>query len=304
MNRAALLFVLALASSSFAGDDGVVRAMVAKALESGDRPAALAALDTVLEPDTPYDRRRSVEAARAAMDLVGGADGNMRAARILVDALRHDRSDSEGAYTLAMGFRSRAARREVDPAAAQEFFRGLAEIYPESLEFAYDLALAYRDSGLAEDALAVYARIVDVAPSETRARHELAVLDEDRGALGEAVAVYDDLIRLHAQDPRPALRAHWSKASLLLWKSHDVAAARKALEAGIAAADAAAPGPQRDEYLARFDSFRTDLELEETHRAALREVGKRLDAALAAATAAWVIALGGGVACLRRAKWL
>jgi tetratricopeptide (TPR) repeat protein len=301
--RPALLLLLALASAAF-GDDEGIRAVVARALEHGDRAAALAALDAVAGADAPHDRRRGVDAARAAMDLVGGPEGNVRAARILVGVLRSDRSDREGAYSLAMALRTRAVRREIDAASAQELFRGLAELYPESLEFAYDLALAYRDAGLSDEARAVYARIAEVAPSETRARHELAVLDEDRGALDEALAVYDDLIRLHAQDPRPDLRAHWSKASLLLWKSHDVAAARRALDAGTAAANAAAPGPERDEYVSRFDSFRIDLELEEEHRVSLREVGKRLDSTLWAAAAAWLIALGGGVACLRRAKWL
>jgi tetratricopeptide (TPR) repeat protein len=298
-----MVLLLALASSALAGDDADLRAAVRGAMERGDRAAALALLDAAAV-EGAHDRHRLLDAARVAAEAVGGREGDVRAARDLVAALRLDRSDRDGAYTQAMQLRSRAVRRETDAASAQTLCRGLVELYPESVEFAYDLALACRDAGLPDEARRVYERIVETAPSETRARFELAALDEDRGELGSAVALYDGLIGSHAPGESAALRACLQKAFLLLWRARDVGGARRALEAGVAATNASAPGPERDDFASRFESLRADLELEERHRARLREVGGRIDGVLLAAAAAWCAVLGGGVVWLRRAKCL
>jgi hypothetical protein len=215
-----------------------------------------------------------------------------------------DRSDRGGAYTLAMRLRKRAVRREADTKTAQELFLGLTSVYPDTVEFQYDLALAYRDAGRPDDARRVYAGIATSVPAEARARHELAVLEEDRGALGNALALYDASIRLRENEPKPDLAAHLSKTSLLLWKAHDLAAAKDAFAKGVAAVAAAAPGPERDDYASRFDAMKTDLAVVETRHARLRDVRRHLDAVLWGVAAAWAAVLGGGVAWLRRAKWL
>lgn len=303
MRISAALVVLVLAASAAAGDTGIARE-VADALARGDRPAALAALDEVIRPGAVRDRRRSVEAARAAMEQVGGPDGNVRAARILVDTLKLDRSDQEDAYTLAKGLRARAVRGELDFESAHEILSGLAHVYPEYVEFAKDLALAYRDAGRTEEALAEYRKIADLAPSDRDSRLALAVLLEDRGSLGEAVAVYDELIRIRAGGDHPDLLAHLNKGWLLLDKAHDCARARTALDAGVAAAQSAATGVEREQYLARFRSLADDIEAEERRRVRLRSLGSHLGTVLAWTFAAWAAVLGGGVVLLRRIRWL
>lgn len=301
--RSAAAIVVLLAAAAFGGDAPIGRE-VREALARGDRTAALAALDAVTAPGAPRDRRRSVEAARAAMDEVGGPEGNLRAARILVDTLRLDRSDLERAYTLATGLRARAVRGELDFESAREILGGLSHVYPEHLEFAKDLALAYRDAGRTAEASAEYARIAELAPSDRDSRMALAVLLEDRGALDEAVAVYDEMIRLRAEGERPDLQAHLNKGWLLLDKGHDCARARSALEAGVAAAQAAPAGVEREQFLARFRSLRDDIEAEERRRERLRALGAHLDAVLAWTAAVWALVLGGGVVLLRRARWI
>ncbi len=303
MKFAAALVLLLVAASAKGDDDGIARE-IGEALARGDRPAALAALDAVTLPGAARNRRRSVEAAGAAMNQLGGPDGNVRAARILVDALRLDRSDQENAYTLAMGLRARAVRGELDFESAREILGGLAHVYPEHLEFAKDLALAYRDAGRTAEARDEYARIAELAPSDRDSRLALAVLLEDAGSLNEAVAVYDELIALRAGGDRPDLLAHLNKGWLLLDKAHDCARARSALEEGVKAAQAAATGVEREQYLARFRSLRDDIEAEERRRVRLRSLGARLDRVLAWTAAAWLIVLGGGVLLLRRARWL
>lgn len=300
---AAFGLVLVAAATAFGGDDGIGRE-IGEALARGDRTAALAKLDAVTLPGAERDRRRSVEAARAAMDQVGGPEGNLRAARILIDTLQLDRSDQANAYTLAMGLRARAVRGELDFESARAILGGLAHVYPEHLEFAKDLALAYRDAGRTAEARAEYERIADLAPSDRDSRLALAVLSEDAGLLDKAVAVYDELIGLRAAGERPDLQAHLNKGWLLLDKKHDCDRARIALEAGVAAAQSAATGVEREQFLARFRSLRDDIEAEERRRVRLRTLGARLDAVLAWTAAAWLVVLGGGVVLLRRARWI
>jgi len=296
------LLIAAAARAGFAGDDDIRREVEA-AMARNDRAAALAALDAVTAPGAPRSRARSVAAAGAAMNAVGGPDGNLRAARILADTLRTDRTDSGGAWSLAVALRVRVLR-DFDRTAAEELFRAMMRIYPEDLVYAYDLARVYRVGGSTDAARAVYAEIAALAPSETRARQALALLEEDRGDLAAALAVYEDLIKSGAAQGTPDFAAHLSKTRVLLHKSHDLPAARRALDAGFAAVRAAPPSTQREDWLARFDWTARELAQEEARRASLHELRARLDRTLALAAAAWLVVLGGGLLCLRRAGWL
>jgi tetratricopeptide (TPR) repeat protein len=298
--RLAAALVLALAATAFAGDAAEVQRAVEEALARDDRAEELRVLDSVIAPDAPRDRKTSVQAARLAMERVGGSEGNLRAARILCDTLKTERGDGEGAFTLAKVLGRRVY--DFDLPVARELFEGLVGVYPEILDFRYDLAQTYRHSGLADLARAQYEKISEIAPAERRAKYELAFLHEDRGDVEAAAKVYDELIALSANDPQPDLLAHLDKGWLLLNKAHDCDRARKALEAGLAAANASAPGPARDEFLNRFDWLRADLVREETHRKELRELRRHLDGVLVGTAAAWAIVLGGGLVLLRRAK--
>jgi predicted Zn-dependent protease len=296
------LLIAAAARAGFAGDDDVRREVEA-AMARGDRAAALAALDAVTAPDAPRSRARSVAAAHAALEVVGGPEGSLRAARILVDTLAKDRSDSQGAWSLAVGLRARAIR-EFDRPTAEEILRGLMRIYPEELSYAYELAQVYRDGGATDAARAVYAEIAAVAPSERRARQTLAVLEEDRGDLAAAIAVYDEMIAFGARQATPDFAAHLSKTRVLLHKVHDLDAAARALAAGLAAVRTAAPSTEREDYIARFDWTSRELEQEKNRRAELHVLRARLDRTLVIAALAWLVVLGGGLAWLRRAGWL
>ena len=298
-----LLLVLAAAAGPARAGDDDVRREVEAAIARNDRAAALAALDAVTAPDASRSRARSVAAASAAMNTVGGPDGNLRAARILADTLRTDRSDNGGAWSLAVGLRARVIR-DFDRPAGEELFRALMRIYPEDLVYAYDLARVYRVGGSTDAARAVYKEIAALAPSETSARHTLALLEEDRGDLAAALAVYDDLIASGAAQGTPDLAAHLSKTRVLLWKVHDLPAARSALAAGLAATRTSAPGAERDDYDARFDWTGRQLEQEASRRVLLHELRARLDRTLAAVAGVWLVVLGGGLLWLRRAGWL
>lgn len=304
MRRALVLLLLlaAAAGDARAGDDDVRREVEA-AMARNDRAAALALLDAVTAPGAPRSRARSVAAASAAMNIVGGPDGNLRAARILADTLRTDRTDNGGAWSLAVGLRARVIR-VFDRPAAEELLGAMKRIYPEDLVYAYDLARVYRDGGSTDAARAVYAEIAALAPSETRARQALALLEEDRGDLAAALAVYEDLIKSGAAQETPDFAAHLSKTRVLLRKSHDLPAARRALDAGFAAVRAAPPSTEREDYLVRFDWTARELAQEEARRASLHELRARLDRTLALTAAAWLVVLGGGLLCLRRAGWL
>jgi tetratricopeptide (TPR) repeat protein len=297
-----LLLLAAAAGDARAGDDDVRREVEA-AMARNDRAAALALLDAVTAPGAPRSRARSVAAASAAMNIVGGPDGNLRAARILADTLRTDRTDNGGAWSLAVGLRARVIR-VFDRPAAEELLGAMKRIYPEDLVYAYDLARVYRDGGSTDAARAVYAEIAALAPSETRARQALALLEEDRGDLAAALAVYEDLIKSGAAQETPDFAAHLSKTRVLLRKSHDLPAARRALDAGFAAVRAAPPSTEREDYLVRFDWTARELAQEEARRASLHELRARLDRTLALTAAAWLVVLGGGLLCLRRAGWL
>jgi tetratricopeptide (TPR) repeat protein len=299
--RAAWALVVLLCASASAQDVGIGKT-VEDALARGDRAAALAALDAVTAPGAPRDRRKSVEAARAAMDVVGGPEGNLRAARILVDALKLDRSDREKAYSLAMELRRRTW--DVDLEAGQELLGGLVRIYPEALEFNSDLAMQYRHAGLSDLARAQYEKIRTLAPSDRSCRYELALMHELRGALDDAIATYDDLIALRSDDPQPELRAHLLKTRLLLLTARDLPAARRALESGLAAAEAAPPGRERDVYVEEFRSLRADIDHAEESRRTLFDLRRKLHATLGWTTAVWLLVVGGGVVLLRRAKWI
>jgi tetratricopeptide (TPR) repeat protein len=300
--RRILAVVLLAAGSAYAGDEKDIRKTVEEALARGDRAAALAALDAVVEPGAPPDRIRCRDAANAAMDLVGGTDGHVRAVRALVGALKLDRSDRDGVYTLTMGVKRRL--KDVDLVAAQELLRGLVRIYPEELGFNNELATAYRHSGLSDQALAQYEQIKDLAPSDRECRYTIAFLQEMRGTLDDAVATYDDLIGMRADDAQPELKAHWLKTQLLLGKAHDLPAARKALDAGVAAATRALPGQDRDWYLDAFNGVAAELDYQEAARATLQNLRGHLNSVLLWVSVAWVMVLGGGLATLRRAKWI
>jgi tetratricopeptide (TPR) repeat protein len=300
----ALLLLLAALSRPVQAADDDIRREVEAAMARNDRAAALAALDAVVAPGAPRSRARSVAAARAALDLVGGPDGNLRAARILADTLKTDRSDSQGAWSIAVGLRARAIRGDFDRPASEELLRAMMRLYPEDLVYAYDLAQVYRDGGSTDAARGVYKEIVALAPSETRARQTLAVLEEDRGDLAAALAVYDDLIAAGAAQGAPDLGAHLSKARVLLWKSHDLAAARRALDAGLAAVRASPPSTGREEWLSRFEWTARDIEQAEARRASLHRLRTRLDVTLGLTAGVWVLLVGGGLLLLRRAGWI
>lgn len=304
MRRALALFVLlaAAATSARAGDDDI-RKEVEAALARNDRAAALSALDAVVAPGAPRSRGRSVAAARAAMDVVGGPDGNLRAARILADTLKTDPTDSQNAWTLAKGLRARVIR-DFDRPAAEELLRAMMSIYPGELIYGYDLARVYRIGGSSDAARDVYAQIVALAPSETLARQELALLAEDRGDLATALAIYDDRIARGDTQGTPDLAAHLSKTRVLIWKTLDLPAARRALDAGLAAVKAAPPSAERENYLASFEWTARDLEREEARRATLHDLQAHLFWTLVFAVAAWLLVLGGGIVALRRAGWL
>jgi hypothetical protein len=303
VTRLAALGLLLLAAVARGGDGDGITKEVADALARGDRAAALAALDAVTGPGVPRDRQRSVEAARAAMDLVGGPDGDLRAAHILVDALKLDRSDRQGAYTLAMGFKKRL-NSAFDFPALRELLEGVAQLYPEDLAFRLQLASALRRAGLAEEARQEYAKIILLAPSDSDSRLALALLEEERGAIDAAIAVYDDLIALRRPPGQAGLEAHLLKTQLLRGRKHDFERARQAIEAGVAAANACEPSAQRDEYLSRFDAERRDIEADEAHRKELRALRDDVNHKLWGAVGAWVLVLGGGLALLRRARLL
>ena len=298
-----LLLVAAVASAARAGDDDI-RKEVEAALARNDRAAALALLDAVTAPGAPHSRAKSVAAARAAMDAVGGPEGNLRAARILAETLKTDRSDAMGAWTLAVGLRARVIR-DFDRPAAEELLSAMMRIYSDDFAYyAYDLARVYRDGGSTDAACAVYKEIAAIAPSETRARHTLALLEEDRGDLAAALAEYDKLIAAGNAQGTPDFAAHLSKARVLMQKSHDLPAARQALDAGVAAVRAAPPGSDRDDYAERFDWTLRALGQEEARRAQLHEMRARLDRTLAFTAIAWLMVLGGGLVLLRRGGWL
>jgi len=297
---AALLAALCAAATAFGGDGGI-KSIVESALKSGDRATALAALDAVIAEGAPRSKTLSLDATDAALDLVGGPDGDVRAARILVDALKRGRDDKD------VFEKAKAVSRrlwDVDLPAETELLRGLSEIYPEILDFANDLAVELRHAGLSDDALAEYQAIKANAPSDKNCRYELALLFEVRGDLDRSRAEYDDLIALHEADPQPDLKAHWMKSRLLLFTAHDLLAARAALEKGAAAAERAPPGQNRDWYVESFKSLVAELEQEERARRELRDLRGRLDRDLVVAVAAWLVVLGGGLASLRRAKWI
>jgi len=299
----ALLILLAAgAAAARAGDDDIRREVEA-AMARNDRAAALAALDAVIAEGAPRSRIRSVAAARAALDLVGGPDGNLRAARILADTLKLDRTDNQGAWSIAVGLRARVIR-DFDRPAAEELLRAMMRIYPEDLVYAYDLARVYRDGGSTDAARGVYLEIAALAPSETRARQSLALLEEDRGDLDAALTVYDGLIASGVAHESPDFAAHLSKARVLLRKKHDLPAARRALDAGLVAVRATPPSTQREEYLSRFEWTERELDQEEARRVSLHALRTRLDRVLALTAAAWLLVLGGGLVLLRRMGWV
>jgi tetratricopeptide (TPR) repeat protein len=299
--RAAVALVVLAAAVARAGDGDEVKKKVEEALARGDRAAALAVLDEVIEPGAPRSRPKSLAAAQASVDVVGGPDGNLRAARIIVDALKLDRADAE-----LHAFAMRLSKRlwDVDLPAEQELLRGLVRIYPEELDFSNDLATEYRHAGLSDMALAQYTKIKDIAASDRPCRYELALMYELRGDVDAAIKEYDELIALRDGDAQPELNAHRLKARLLLDAAHDLAAARKALDVAAAAAQGAAPGRERDWYVDVFKSMKSDLEEQERTRRELRDLRGKLDAAMLGTAAAWIVVLGGGLMTLRRAKWI
>lgn len=304
--RAARLLLAAAAlalGASLARADGEIRAKVQEALDRGDRTAALAAIDAVLAaPPQELERRFAVEAASAATSLVGGREGNVRAARLLLGALARDPSDALGAYSLAMGLRRKT--RDADLDVSIELLLGLVRIYPAEIEFARDLARAYRYAGLVDDAVAQYERIAALAPSDQDARYRLAFLRAQRGEFEKALQVYDELIELRRHDPRPDLYAAWTKADLLLEKVHDLERAEAALVAGRQAAERTENAALREDYLARFEELRGRITEERARRERLARLRRALDRTLAGTALAWAAALGGGLYLLRRARWL
>lgn len=236
--------------------------------------------------------------AKAVEDAVARGD-NRLAARLVLDAMRRDPSDAEGARSLAFELRRRV--RDVDLPAEQQLLSGLAEIDVENAtSIRKDLARSYRHGGLVGDAREEYAKLAAADLADTGSRYWLAVLDEELGDVDKALAVYDGLIAGTKPGERPEYDAHYSKTKLLIEVVHDLPAARRALDEAVAAAGAAPPSPERAKWLDHFGRLRADLDQQETRRTDLREMRGHLNAALVWIVFGWAALVGGGVAYLRR----
>jgi tetratricopeptide (TPR) repeat protein len=243
-----------------------------------------------------------VAAARAALEVVGGPQGRLRAAEIVVEELKHDRSDRDRAWSLAMDVK-RKAWAEFDPEALLPLLNGLVAVYPEQLAYRYDRALAHGYMGRVGDAIADYRAIVHNAPSESDAQYRLAFLLEETGDLDGAAGVYDKLVAQEQRDPA-LLRAHLLKTRLLRSTVRDYAAARRAVDAAVALARELPASTDRDRYLPLFDEERRVIGQAEQDRETLLALRSTLDRVLVGVALAWAAVLGGGVILLRRARWI
>jgi hypothetical protein len=294
------VFVVAALASAASAEETLTKE-VAEAVARGDRAAALARLDAALR--APRDRAQSAEAARAAMDVVKGPEGNLLAARILVAELKRNASDAEDVRFLASELRRRS--KDADLPAHQELLRGLAEIYPEDeMSIDKELARSYRLSGRTAEARETYAHVAAAWPNDVHSRWQLAFLNAELGDLDAAEAVFDQLIAIGAAAGRPDVDANKSKIDFLLRVRRRLDAARKALEEGEAAVRAAPPSPERESALEAFAWYGRRIAADEKRRATLRDMRSRLNAALAWTAVAWAGLLGGGLVFLRRRNWI
>jgi len=297
---AALLLVLGLAAAAAAQEafvPGSARAEIETAVRAGKPERAVAYLQSLVADGAPRDRRRHVEAARAAMALLPPDVSAPFAVRLLAEALRMDPGDADGAWTAAQELR-KDLRRRMDVENGERLLGKLLEIYPEVPNYRYELGYLLWGAGRREDARRVFETLHRLSPSDPSSAWRLAEMAEDDGDAARAVSYYDAVLRARPHE----LTAHQLKAVLLSASLGDHVAALAELDRGVLAAEKVPSGPERERALRRFAEERVRIESAKARREALRDLRDRTDRIVVACVAAWVAIAAGAAFAVRRLR--
>lgn len=291
------IVVLAAATAvAVAGPEDGVRKRIEDALLAGDKEAAVAVVDSVVERAGDASMEELVGTSRATFELLPHEIGSPRAAALLGTALKRDKTQ-EPAWTLAYQLLERLIE-DLDIGVGEPFARLLTSIHQGDAYTARRLGALQVRCGHSDDARATFESLLGVAPSDVETLYELAELEDRLGNDDRALEHYARLIEL-----RGDLRARYTRASILAKPTvRRFDDALVAIAQTLEVARKTPAGETRDWYLQRLERLRSQVDDSVEQRDGLVALDMRLDRLLWSLGGIWVVFLGGAVAFLRRQR--